>query len=606
MQIQFQRWRRLITVVLPTTAWLFAPPSYADSVSVVVQRIDASQFPNVRAHVSVATPAGIPVTGLDSQAFVVQEDGKPVDGLVVDPIVDSQEPITTALVIDVSGSMADEHKLEQARDAATAYVDALGPNDRATLVSFSSQVNLIQDYTPDKNALKAGIGKLTAQGNTLLYDAISQTAQRQSAQTERRKPLIVLTDGEDTASAASLGVAISAVTTAGSPVYAVGLGSDVNRDVLTQIAAATGGQAVFVSDPGELKTTFLSISDQLRRQYVLRYASKLSLDTSQHGLAVQATYAGQQATGLKSFTMPAPARVTIAGLSTGSSISGVQHVTVDVSGGAQLVQLLVDDQPRAAARSVPTAFDWDTSRETSGAHHVVVRVTDAQGVSSDTPFSIGVAAPAPLASPLPTVQPAVATPAPIPAAASATAPSGIDSGLLIGLVLLLFLIVASAWYLSHGRVTEPAVVPAASPPIPPVTITRGGGDMTEEVGHGAPGGMTFIRAGRERTPPQVRLAIVRNGQQTEFVTHDSSITLGRLKDRATVVIQDPLVSSEHARIRRDGAQFFIEDLKSKNGTQLNGEPLAPETPRVLKSNDRIDIGDTVVTFVIDTADRRRA
>ena len=606
MQIQFQRWRRLITVVLAATACFFAAPSYADSVSVVVQRIDASQFPNVRAYVSVATAAGIPVAGLDSQVFVVQEDGKPVDVVVVDPIADSQEPITTALVIDVSGSMADEHKLDQARDAAKAYVDALGPNDRATLVSFSSQVNLIQDYTPDKNALKAAIGKLTAQGNTLLYDAISQTAERQSAQTERRKPLIVLTDGEDTASAASLGVAISAVTTAGSPVYAVGLGSDVNRDVLTQIAAATGGQAVFVSDPAELKTTFLSISDQLRRQYVLRYTSKLSLDTSQHGLAVQATYAGQQGTGLKSFTMPALARVTIAGLSTGTSISGVQHVTVDVSGGAQLVQLLVDDQPRATGRSVPTAFDWDTSRETSGAHRVVVRVTDAQSVSSDTPFSIGVAAPAPLASPLPTVQPAVATPAPVSAAAPATAPGGIDSGLLIGLGLLLFLIVASAWYLSHGRVTPPAAAPAASTPVPPVTLTRGGGDMTEEVGQGASGRMTFIRPGRERTPLQVRLAIVRNGQQSEFVTHDSSITLGRLKDRATVLIQDPLVSSEHARIRRDGAQFFIEDLKSKNGTQLNGEPIAPETPRLLKSDDRIDIGDTVVTFLIDTADGRRA
>jgi 3',5'-cyclic-nucleotide phosphodiesterase len=93
---------------------------------------------------------------------------------------------------------------------------------------------------------------------------------------------------------------------------------------------------------------------------------------------------------------------------------------------------------------------------------------------------------------------------------------------------------------------------------------------------------------------------VRDGRPSEFASRDSPITFGRAQDRVTVYIQDPLVSSEHARIRRDGAQYFLEDLKSKNGTQLNGEPIAPGTPRLLKNNDRIYIGDTVVTFAVDS------
>jgi pSer/pThr/pTyr-binding forkhead associated (FHA) protein len=125
--------------------------------------------------------------------------------------------------------------------------------------------------------------------------------------------------------------------------------------------------------------------------------------------------------------------------------------------------------------------------------------------------------------------------------------------------------------------------------------------MTEVVGGtAASAGLTLIRPGRERTPPQVRLAIVRDGQPSEFVSRDCSITFGRAQDKVSVSIQDPLVSSEHARIRREAAQFFLEDLNSKNGTQLNGEPIAPGTPRLLKNNDRIYIGDTVVTFAVDS------
>jgi len=315
---------------------------------------------------------------------------------------------------------------------------------------------------------------------------------------------------------------MSAAATSGSPVYTVGLGNAVNRDILVQIASGTGGRSVFVADASDLKATFLTIVDQVHRQYVLRYTSKLSPDTKSHGLAVQATNLGQTGTGLNAFTIAVPA----------------------------------------------------------------------------TPAASTVAAPV-QPTPAPTAQPQAA-PTPATASVPASQVAGMDTNLLLALVLILILVGAVAWYASQGPRPAPTVPSAAAPPAD-VTQTRPRGDMTEVVGGpAAAAGLTFVRPGREKTPPQVRLAIVRDGQPSEFASHDSFITLGRAQDKVTVFIQDPLVSSEHARIRRDGAQFFVEDLQSKNGTQLNGEPIAPGTPRLLKNNDRIYVGDTVVTFAVDS------
>jgi len=513
MRTRVRTWRWYVAAVL--AANLLATTVSADTAGVVVQKVDASQFPTVRAYVSVLATNVTPVTGLDARAFQVQEDGKPVDGLVVD----AQDPIVTALVIGTGMSMADDHKLDRAKEAATAFVDTIAPGDRATVVSFASRVTLVQDYTADKSALKSAIDSLAPQGNTVLYDAVTQTVRRQAAQPERRKPVIVLTDNVDTASTASLEAAAAAASTAAVPVYTIGLGSAVNKDVLGQIASGTNGKAVFLDDPADLNATFQSIIEPLRRQYALRYTSRLTPDTATHGLAVQAAYSGQQATGLGSFIIPAP---------------------------------------------------------------------------------VAVAAPTAAATVAPTPAPTIAAPTPAPVASTTIAPVGlgVDNAVLIGVLLALILVVACAWFLLRSR--GPAPAPVRAPAVPEAQVTRARGDMTEVVGGTLDAGVTFIKPGREKPAPQARLVIAARGEQKEILSREAVITLGRAEDKSTVFIDDPLASRAHVRIRRDGAQFSIEDLGSKNGTQLNGEPIAPEIRRPLKSNDRIAIGDTVVTFIVDS------
>ncbi|MGI9148099.1 MAG: VWA domain-containing protein [Chloroflexota bacterium] len=565
------------------------PAAWADGPGLVVQRVDAAQFPTVRVSVSVANGNGVPITGLDTQAFQLQEDGRPVEDLAVEPIVNSQEPIAIALVIDTSGSMADESKIDNARNAAATFIDALGSADRATIVSFADQVALVQDYSKDKAALKAAIAGLTAGGNTLLYDAVAQTGHRQAAQVERRRALILLTDGEDTRSAASLEASIAAATSAASPVYAIGLGSDVNKDVLRQLASASGGQSVFVTDPGQLQATFLSIGDQLRRQYVLRYTSKLTPNAKPHGVAVQVTYSGQSATGLGSFSPPAtPAAWTVSGLTASGPVTGIQHIGVDAPGGAQLGQLLVDDQVRATTSNVPFQFDWDASRESVGTHRVVVRVTDSQSILSDKAYSITVAAPP--ATPIVALTPApVATPAPTSVPASVA--QGADSRLLSGIALLLLLVSAGIVLLVIGRKSKRSDQPTPRQAAPPPPT-----DMTEEVGSATGvADMTFVRPRADGRAPRARLRITRRGEEHEVQLDETEATVGR-DDSVKVPIKDPQASRKHARIFRKDSTFWVEDLESLNGTQVNGENVKC---RQLASKDRIGIGETVLTLVID-------
>lgn len=507
MRAHLQIRRALLAAGLASVCLAVALPVYADAITVVVQRVDTSQFPTVTAYMSVSNSSGAPVTGLGGSALVVQEDGKPVDQLNVEPVAD-QDPMAVAIVIDVSGDVA--QTLPTVKEAADSLIDTLGLSDRGTVVTFGSRVTLVQDYTSDKSALKSAVDSLAAGGNRVAYDSLAQTARRQGAQPEHRKPIILFTNGADTASTESLDAATQAAATAGSSVYTIGLGPNVTRDSLTRMSSSTAGRTVFLTNPADLKPTYLAIADQIRREYVVRYASRLPMDGGSHGLAIQVTTGGQSVTGLAAFQVPAPVAVPTL-------------------------------QPTAIA----------------------------------------------------TAQPVAAPPTP--------APPSVDATLLLGLLLLLALVGVTVFYLT--RRTAPAVVAPAkpAPAVEAATLARGGDQtwIVDDPGAAA-AGRTMIRQGREPTPPQVRLAIVQDGQPSEFVSRDSPITLGRSKEKVNVFIADPLVSGEHARIRRDGSQFYLEDLTSKNGTRLNGEPIAPGQARVLKSNDRIYIGDAVVTFVVDS------
>jgi hypothetical protein len=127
--------------------------------------------------------------------------------------------ITTSdvvLVIDTSGSMADNNKMAYTKDAANAFVDNLLNGDgrtRVALVTFATDVTLRSDFTSDKNALHAAINGLSATGGTHIQNGIRRAHTLLDASTANNKYIVLLGDGEPTYSART--TAVTGVTYSG-------------------------------------------------------------------------------------------------------------------------------------------------------------------------------------------------------------------------------------------------------------------------------------------------------------------------------------------------------------------------------------------------------
>jgi uncharacterized protein YegL len=180
------------------------------------------------------------------------------------------------LALDVSGSMADQARLTYAREAAKRFLGQLRPGDRAAIVSFANDVHVNQPFTSDRALLTRAIDRLTAGGETALYDALSQSVTRvaQVAVPDARRAVVLLTDGEDTKSRTSVGDAITAATRSDVPVYTIGLGSESGAQVLQQIAADTGGRYYHAPAAQDLSTAFRLISRQIGSRYELFWESR--------------------------------------------------------------------------------------------------------------------------------------------------------------------------------------------------------------------------------------------------------------------------------------------------------------------------------------------
>jgi Ca-activated chloride channel family protein len=174
------------------------------------------------------------------------------------------------LVLDVSGSMNDEHKLENAKAGADQLIDLLDADDSFSFLPFNNRLDWVFQDLALKDARERArtiLGGVFAAGGTALYDAIAEAygVQRQliRKQPGRISAIVVLTDGEDTDSSLKLPDLLSRIHAGGEssaiPVFTIGYGSDANRQVLEQIAAATGAR-FYVGTPANIRSVFREIS----------------------------------------------------------------------------------------------------------------------------------------------------------------------------------------------------------------------------------------------------------------------------------------------------------------------------------------------------------
>jgi Ca-activated chloride channel homolog len=226
----------------------------------------------------VTDKKGKSVRNLTQDHFRVYEDNR--RQTITNFSSEGNLPLTVALLIDTSGSVRDKLRFEQ-EAAGRFFQSTLVPDrDRAVAMSFDTNVTLIQDYTGDPGVLSRAIRRMSAGGGTALFDAIYLAVTKKLTGQDGRRILVVITDGDDTASRLSLNDALDAAQRNDVILYAIstnspGLGGAKNRggdEALKKLCEATGGKVFFPARIEDLSSNFRDITEELRFQYALAYS----------------------------------------------------------------------------------------------------------------------------------------------------------------------------------------------------------------------------------------------------------------------------------------------------------------------------------------------
>lgn len=213
------------------------------------------------------------VSGLKRSDFKVFEDGaeQQLAGFTAE-----ETPFAAAILLDTSGSM--ETRLTLGRSAAIRFLDGLRDEDVAAVYNFDLKVEQMQDFSPGRDLPARAFG-LHTKMMTALNDAVLRAADDLGKRAEKRRAIVVLSDGGENYSRASADKALDHALQSGATIYAVnmsdnGPGRDiVGASILKNLAEKSGGR--YIASPGgqELRESFAAIAEELGHQYTIAYRS---------------------------------------------------------------------------------------------------------------------------------------------------------------------------------------------------------------------------------------------------------------------------------------------------------------------------------------------
>jgi VWFA-related protein len=232
------------------------------------------QTPVFRAEVGVVrvevlvTRGGEPVRGLRARHFELLDDGR---AQALEPIVEETAPVDALLLLDLSVSVRGP-KLAALKDAARAFLDGLRPGERAALVAFHHEVQLLEPLTEDLGAVRRALEETTSRGSTALRDAL-YAALRLKDLGERRTAVVVFSDGRDTMSWLEADEVVEAARRSNAIVYAVTVRAPGERSepFLDAVSKGTGGRRLEAVDEDDLQRLFLDVLADIRARYVLSF-----------------------------------------------------------------------------------------------------------------------------------------------------------------------------------------------------------------------------------------------------------------------------------------------------------------------------------------------
>jgi len=231
---------------------------------------------------------GRPVTNLKEKDFRVYEEGR------LQPISrfhgGEELPARVLLLVDGSGSMNQELKINSVRFAAERVLDALSDEDQVALAGFDSRYWGVVAFTHDREAVRKALDTVEPFGSTALHDALDQAARDIASHGEGRRAVVVVTDGVDTASTRAVEEVLARSRALDVPIYAISAVSPLDDpesklyvgkrvkgaaarggEVLERYATLSGGAAFRISDYAGLRKAAERIANELKHQYRLGY-----------------------------------------------------------------------------------------------------------------------------------------------------------------------------------------------------------------------------------------------------------------------------------------------------------------------------------------------
>lgn len=228
-------------------------------------------------HATVVDRSGTLVTDLPRTAFHTFEDGVEQELKVFRR---EDVPVSLGIIVDNSASM--KGKRARVEAAARNLVAASNPEDEVFVINFNDDVYRDVDFTGDLRKIAQGLARIDSRGGTAMRDAIQAGVRYAKAKGRHdKRVLVVVTDGDDNMSEASLDELLREAQQREVLIYAIGLLSEEEheaarraRQALDAITKATGGLVWYPKDVDEVSRIALHVAHDLRNQYILGYSPK--------------------------------------------------------------------------------------------------------------------------------------------------------------------------------------------------------------------------------------------------------------------------------------------------------------------------------------------
>lgn len=225
-------------------------------------------------HASVIDRSGRLVTNLPQSAFKVYENGAEQQ---IKQFKREDVPVSMGVLIDDSGSMRDKRAKVSA--AAVQLIKASNPLDEIFVVNFNDEAYLDVPFTNSVAKLEEGLAKIDSRGGTAMRDAITMSIDYLQQKAKRdKKVIVVVTDGNDTASNESLEKLVAKAQKSGVLIYIIGLLNEEEKreakkaeraiKVLTDVS---GGMAYYPKELVEVDRQALQVAHEIRNQYIITY-----------------------------------------------------------------------------------------------------------------------------------------------------------------------------------------------------------------------------------------------------------------------------------------------------------------------------------------------